>query len=197
VEGHGILLVGRGCIVPHLRRSGRREPIGQTRAVLVRRAALAVLVLAAACSSGTQGDGSLASTIALRLRADPDEGELTFDPDEARCVADRVVDRLGEARLVDLGAERDALDVLPFDETERVVVFAAVDACADLEAQIATFLARDEALPDAVARCMAERYVAAPELRDALFGPEVPPALATRIDEVLDDAFAACSAGPG
>ena len=164
--------------------------------MLVRRAALVVLVLAAACSGGTQGDGSLASTIALGLRADPDEGELTFDPDEARCVADRVVARLGEARLVDLGAEREALDVLPFDEQERVVVFAAVDACVDLEAQIATFLAGDGALPDAVARCMAERYVAAPELREALFGPEVPPALATRIDELLDEAFAACSAAP-
>ncbi len=164
--------------------------------MLVRRAALTVLVLVAACSSGTGGDGSLASTIALRLQADPDEGELTFEPDEARCVADRVVARLGESRLVELGAARDALDGLPFDERERAAVFAAVDACVDLEAQIATFLAGDGALPDAVARCMAERYVAAPELRDALFGPEVPPALATRIDEVLDEAFAICSAGP-
>jgi hypothetical protein len=75
-------------------------------------------------------------------------------------------------------------------------VFDAVDACIDLDAQIARFLAGDGDLPAEVADCVAERYVASGELQEALFGSEVDPALEARIDAVLDDAFVACSSTP-
>ena len=145
------------------------------------------------CSGGTTGDGSLRTVIAEGLRSDPDRGELTFTRDEAVCVAERVVDRLGEARLRDLGADRAPLDELVFAPDERRVVFGAVDGCTDLVAQVARFLAADAGLPEDLARCVAERYVASEELEEALFGTDIDPALGARIDAVLDAAVTACT----
>ena len=155
--------------------------------------ALGAGVGAAACSAPDAGDGRLSTVIAEGLRADDDRGELTFTEEEASCVADRVLDQLGEERLRDLGADRTPLDELPLDDDERRVVFLAVDGCVDLVTQVAGFLAEDAALPEEVARCVAERYAASGELQDALFGSAIDPELGARIDAVLDAALADCA----
>ena len=155
-------------------------------------ALLLAVVVGAGCAART-GDGSLTTVIADGLRSDPDRGELAFTRAEARCVAERVVDRLGEERLRDLGADRTPLDELDFAADDRRAVFIAVDGCVDLVAQVAGFLADDAGLPTAVARCVATRYVASGELQDALFGGDIDPELERRIDAVLDAALAECS----
>lgn len=155
----------------------------------------AVLLVGAACAGPGRTDGTLASVIAEGLRSDQDAGELTFTPEEARCVAEEVVDRVGEDRLRELGADREPLDELPFERAERRAVLTVLDGCVDLVGQIAAFLG-DGGLPADVARCAAERYAHAEELQEALFGTDVDPELGARIDAVLDDAVAACSSGP-
>jgi hypothetical protein len=172
----------------HDGRPRRRVRLGAPAAI-----APAALLVLLGCSGGTAGDGSLTAVVAEGLRADPDRGELVFERDEARCVADRVVDGLGAERLLDLGADQRPLDELRFDDGEQRIVFDAVRGCIDLAAQVAGFLAADADLPDDVAACVAARYVASGELREALFGRGIDPELEARIDAVLDDALAACT----
>lgn len=175
-----------------------------SRALPVTVTVLAVVV-AAGCGSDDRAESDQPTArevvaTSIRTTGDSDPYGLRFSADEADCVAAVVVAEIDTNRLEELGLDLDDphgpdLAEPPLTADEADVVYAAIDDCVDLAAQVATFLEEDASLTDDEARCVAEEYVGSGLLRAALLGAEEDPELNDRIDATLGNALARCAAG--
>ena len=156
--------------------------------------ALALAALAA-CSIDPRAldSGELRQLIVRGLEEADQENALHFTEGEAECTADRVMDAISDDRLKDLGVDEGfGLSTLDFSPREQDAVFAALQECVDLVDQVSEVLGADADLPEAEARCMAERYVASGPFREAIFAERFDAELNQRIDAELAAAAQAC-----
>jgi hypothetical protein len=165
--------------------------------VLLRRAVLGALVVSslAACSTDPRAldSGELRQLIVRGLERADRENALHFTEGEARCTADRVMEAISDDRLKDLGVDEGfGLSTLDFTPAEQAEVFAALEDCVDLVAQVAETLGTDAGLTDDEARCVAGRYVSSGPFREAIFAERFDPALNERIDRTLAEAAQDC-----
>jgi hypothetical protein len=137
--------------------------------------------------------GELRQLIVRGLEEADQENALHFTEDEAECTADRVMDAISDDRLKDLGVDEGfGLSTLDFSRQEQDAVFDALQGCVDLVDQVSEVLGADADLPEAEARCMAERYIASDPFREAIFAKRFDAELNRRIDAELAAAAQAC-----
>lgn len=148
---------------------------------------LVTALLLASCSDDS-GDGDDAATVdALAEELSGDEARISADADEARCVAEDVVDDLGADRVEEIEL-RLVQPALTDDEADAV--YEAFAGCIELVDQLTDSLA--DGMTAAKARCGAEAYVESGLLRDGLLAEERSRQLNARIDETIATAAAAC-----
>jgi len=169
-------------------------------------AAGVLLLVASACakesSSGVKADPAQAAAVAATAKAftaQSDPNGLQFSDAQGRCVARRVVDDLGMARLSKLGLDpvsgsAPQLVEPPLTKTEADQVFAAMGECVDLEAQVTALLVRG-ATPRSLAECIAHRYMASSVPRRAIMAADSDPAINADVDKAMNAASSACG-GP-
>jgi hypothetical protein len=80
---------------------------------------------------------------------------------------------------------------------EREALFEAFDECLDLADQLTELLDAGGSLTSDQAACVAERYVASDEFREATVSGDYDEELNRRIDAVLADATEGCVGGAG
>jgi hypothetical protein len=159
-----------------------------------------VLAVALAVGGCTVRDGGTPSAADYReaigdaLQVDRGDASLRFSDEQADCAAERIVEGIAPERLQDLdvGSGSD-LTKLPFSGAEREIVFDVLRACVDLADQVAETIGRDAGLPEDVASCIGERYVATDVFREALLSPDFDPALNDRVEAALAEAMTACT----
>lgn len=126
--------------------------------------ALLVALVLGACSDDEVDAQPYVDAAAAQLAAPSDEGSIALDEDEARCIAEAVVDVVGAERLDEAGITPeefgsagtfDALDRevdLPDDATERIG--AAIDGCTNIAAIFAEVFSANLGID---ASCVAEQ----------------------------------------
>ncbi len=151
-----------------------------------------VLLVAAACIPEQRGDVSqldrpaddlpvpelgadpsrddLVSGLVADLASAPDDLSFWTAPlDEATCVAEGIVERVGGERLAGLGYRPGtpgaALGDLDFDDAERSEVTDVVVDCVDLREAAAQLFYGDGRLPPTVATCVADGLANTEQLR--------------------------------
>ena len=187
---------------------------GRGRALVALGSPLTLVVLGVAlttisCSSddpppGDQTDGSAAEgsdsvdflTSFYRQSGRSDPNAIHYDDDAARCMAQGLVDGLGEARLADLGLDAatgygPSLASPPLDEAEAELVFDLKRECADLVAQLTEVL-ENAGLSHVDAACTASGYAGSGLFAEATASEEFDPELNRRVDEALGAAAAEC-----
>jgi hypothetical protein len=153
-------------------------------------------VLLAGCAEHASSSPIEVDIVAERYAGLDDPNGLHFTNDEARCTAERVVQSVGPARLRELGLAVDPdtppeLSEPPLTEEEADAVFAAIEACIDLERQLVEVLAGGSA-SEGEATCVASRYLATDLPRRAILSGSYSPELNAEIDAVLDEAAGHC-----
>lgn len=148
--------------------------------------ALALGVLSA-CSDDGPSEADAAAIEALTGELSSAESRLETDDDEARCVAEAVVD--------DLGADRvEALELRllepPLTAAEADDVYAAFEDCLELTDRLTESLSGD--LPADQARCGAEAYVESGLLKESMFTESPTPAFNAEVDATIARAVARC-----
>lgn len=187
---------------------------GRGRALVALGSPLALVVLAIAlttisCSTddpppGAEADGSVAEgsdpvdllTSFFRQSGRSDPNAVHYDDDAARCMAQGLVDGLGEERLVDLGLDGATGDgpnlaTPPLDEAESALLFELRMECVDAIAQVAALL-EDAGMSRVDAACTASGYASSGLLAEATASEEFDPELNRRIDEALRAAATEC-----
>jgi hypothetical protein len=127
-----------------------------------------------------------------------DPNAVHYTDEEARCTAERIVRSLGVDRLVELGLVIDSatppeLVEPPLTEDEGDAVFAAIEACVDLEAQMMDVLAGGDASESDVS-CVVRQYLATDLPRRAILARGYDPQLNAEIQSTLEEAGRRCGA---
>lgn len=115
-------------------------------------------------------EGDLVAGLVADLATTPDDLSYWAPPlDEATCVAEDVVDRIGSDRLLELGYRPGtpgaALGDLELEDDERRAVVDTVVDCVDLREAVAQVVYGDGRLVPTVATCIADGLEAADQLR--------------------------------
>jgi hypothetical protein len=145
------------------------------------------LGLLLSCSDDEPSEADAAAVDSLATELASEESRLQTEEDEARCVAEAVVD--------DLGADRvEALDFRlvqpPLTAAEADDVYAAFDDCVQLTDRLTESLSGD--LPPEQARCGAEAYVDSGLLKESLLTKSPTPSFNAQIDSTIAQAVARC-----
>lgn len=157
------------------------------------RPTLAVLLLVTAlllssCSDDSGGSSDDAPTVeALAEQLVGDEARILADTDEARCVADAVVDDLGADRVEELDFR---LLQPPLTDDEADDVYGAFEDCFELIDEFTASMS--DQMTATGARCGATAYVESGLFRENLFVPERDAQLSERIDQTIAQAAFDC-----
>jgi hypothetical protein len=132
----------------------------------------------------------------FRQSGEADPNAVQYDDDAARCMAEGLLEVLGEARLADLGLDTatgngPTLATPPLDEAESALVHELMLECVDLIEQTAA-LFEDAGMSRADAACTASEYANSGLLAESLASEQFDPELNTRIDEAIRAAMADC-----
>lgn len=172
-----------------------------------------VLVALTLAACGGSGGGTTETTtptpekrqamidlVAGNVSTDAGAGELPVGDEGAGCLAERVVDNLGVARLEEFGYNVDTKAVPPaaifkasLTEEEKSRTFSDLETCVDLPDLLSGLFASRTSWTPEQADCVAGLYVDSGVLERALFTTGNSLQLNRAIDAVLAESAEACA----
>jgi hypothetical protein len=158
---------------------------------------LMAVALVTACDGDDGSDEELRALIADDLVASQQDGAISFDEEQAACVADGLVDGFGSDQLRAWGYDEEAGqtpegDLTIEDPDQREDAWDVLVGCVDVTEQIAGILAAGGSLEEQEATCVAEQYVASDVAAHAVFGPG-DAEVNEQVDQLLAEAVEDCS----
>jgi hypothetical protein len=160
--------------------------------------ALTTLLLLPACGEDEEArEEALRELVTDDLVGSQEDGAISFDAEQADCVARGLIDEFGGDQLREWGYDEEdgqtpEGDLTIDDGGQREQAWGVLVGCVDVTEQITDILAAGGSLDEEESRCVAERYVDSDVAAHAVFGPGDPEVNA-EVDELLEQSVEACS----